>query len=161
MNILKVVSKMSKSNSNITLLTLIFCVGFSFAQNNIQLTLVERSDRPNTDKEHIYTVEVNNTSSSQQKIALSATNVNCDNVKAASIKNDMEVSLLDMSKGSLQTLILSPGQSKKIYIKLNRTANAKLNTWSCIEINAGGIDSKNSNSSLLIKQFIPDPKSFE
>ncbi len=147
-----------------TLTTLITCfclITFSaFSQNDLEVVVKENSNDANSKTERFHLLEVTNNTNSNQTVEVTSQNVKCSNVE-----NNRHSDLLTSFYGQnrltrMNTITLSPRESKEVYVKIYRPNNTKLNTWNCTEIVAKSISGNTSSNTLVIKSFIPDPKDF-
>jgi len=141
-----------------TLMLITFFSTTSYAQNRIEIQLVNRSDSSIVQTEHYHLFEIANKNSSTQKIDLKARTVSCN--RANIEESELSFSLLDENHKNIESITLAPNQKLRFVLKTKRSEKTTLNSWNCIEVYAEDINSKSLLSSETIKSLIPNPTSF-
>jgi hypothetical protein len=140
-----------------TILLVCFGVFLCQGQSQLNLSIKKGSDAPNSETEHMYLLELSNTSSNASNVTISASDNECSNVKKAD-QIDFEQALLDKNKqGTLQQIVVQPGKTVEFYLKLSRPNGARLNTWNCTKIVAVASDGKAMSNPVTIESLIPNP----
>lgn len=140
-----------------TILLMCFGVLMCQGQNKLKLSIKQGSDAPNSETEHMYLLELSNTSSVASSVNISTLNKECANIKKTD-QTDFEQVLLDKNKQSrIQQIVVQPGKTVEFYVKLSRPRGARLNTWNCTEILAVANDGKALSNSVSIESLIPNP----
>lgn len=140
-----------------TIVTVCLCTMASFAQQSLDLKIKKGSDQPNSEKEHLYLLEVSNSSRSTSKFTISTTNINC-----ADIKSDRQTllnhkALNVTSKKEITSYSLRPNSNFEFYVKLSRPMNTSTGKWNCTEIKAIDDNGKTISNPVVITSLIPDP----
>ncbi|WP_460218751.1 hypothetical protein [Psychroserpens sp. MEBiC05023] len=141
---------------------ILVCVAtlFTYGQQTLELKVKKSSDAPNTASEHLYLIEVINSSGKDQKFTIVSENKACENIqqsKQVLLKNQV---LNAQNNGTFNSGIVEGKSSKDFYIKVSRNSDTALGTWNCIEIRAISSNAKTISNTLTIKSQIPDPKNF-
>ncbi|MBT0608991.1 hypothetical protein [Aequorivita echinoideorum] len=139
---------------------MLFGLTVSSAQNGVEISIVKKSDKPKTESVHSYTLEIKNTSNRPATYTLRAQNVNCENSPVG--QSNLAVSLLDATKASPTNQVrLDAGQTKQVILQTSRSADTRLNTFSCVEIFAENEGNRSQQASVVMRQMVPDPNTFE
>lgn len=144
-----------------TIITIIL-VSLSFISSygqDLKLSIIKNSDEPNTSTEHYYLIGITNTSKKATSFSISTANINCADKKME--RTDFSHQILNKQKSrQAEQLKIQAGESIEMFIKLNRSQNAKLNSWNCTEIKAITNSDLPISNAIVIESFIPDPKDF-
>jgi hypothetical protein len=130
---------------------------FTQSQNSFELTIIEKSDVPTTEKIHYYLIQLDNHSNQIQNYTLDSKVTDCKN------KNHVQHSkrnfeFYDASKTRpLDKIIARSEQSTKFYVKTIVPQNTKRSTWNCTTIT---VQNKTSNQtqSINMVSYYQDPK---
>ena len=141
-----------------TIVTLCLCTMASFAQQPLNLRVKQGSDKPNSEKEHLYLLEMNNSSRSTVNFTISTTNVSCLDISTDKQTVLNHKSLNKTSKREISSYSLQPNSNFEFYIEITRPKNISLNKWNCTEIKAIDANGNNISNAVVIKSLIPDPK---
>ncbi|GFZ94743.1 hypothetical protein GCM10011531_28090 [Aquaticitalea lipolytica] len=131
----------------------------TFGQQSLSLKIINGSDKPNSETEHIYLLEVTNNSKSAVNFNISADDKSCSDTNLSQIEMKQEVLNSQKSK-NIELTSIQPGRSFEFYIKISRPANAKLSTWNCTEVKAVSDKGHIISNSIIIQSLIPDPNNF-
>ncbi len=129
-----------------------------FAQTNLEINLIKRSDSSIVQNQHFHLFEIVNTSSTTKSLDLKARNVSCSSAKKK--QTDLDFLILNESRQNLNQIVLAPNQKLRFVLKTKRSEKTTLNAWNCIEVYAEDSKTKQSLSSDIIKSYIPNPTSF-
>jgi len=146
---------------NLFCLVTILIVSTTFSQNKQQehtlhIAITKKSDQPLSSKVHIYVYTVKNTSSKDIQFEINTTPVGCkDN------SSKMNIEIQSATNQRVENIQVKAKASYSFKLKLQRNHLTKLDTWSCIQINA--IDNKGIpiSNTITVSQFIPDTKNFQ
>ncbi|WP_431137511.1 hypothetical protein [Psychroserpens mesophilus] len=141
-----------------TIVTLCLCTITSFAQQSLDLKIKEGSDKPNSEKEHLYLLEVNNASKSTATFTISTSNISCLNMSAEKQTTLIHKALSKTTKGELTSYSIKPNSSYEFYIKITRPNNTSIGKWNCTEVKAIDENGKTISNPVVITSLIPDPK---
>lgn len=141
-----------------TIVVLSLCTMTSFAQQSLGLKIKEGSDKPNTESEHTYLLEINNPSRSATSFNISTTNISCKDISTDKQTNLNNEALSKTSRAKLTSYSLQPNSTLEFYIKLTRPANSSIGKWNCTEVVAIDDNGKVISNSVVITSLIPDPK---
>lgn len=140
-----------------TIILVCFGVMVCQGQSQLKLSIKQGSDAPNSETEHMYLLELSNPSTKVSNVTISTTNKACVDVKKADQTDFNQVLLDKTSRGTLQQLVVQPGNSVEFYVKLTRPKDARLSTWNCTEIVATSVDGKPLSNPVTIESLIPNP----
>ena len=140
-----------------TIVTLCLCTITSFAQQSLDLKIKQGSDKPNSEKEHLYLLEINNSSRSTTNFTISTANVNCSNMSAEKQTDLIHRALNRTSRGELTSYSIQPNTNFEFYIKISRPDNISIGKWNCTEVKAIDENGKTISNSVIITSLIPDP----
>jgi hypothetical protein len=129
----------------------------SFAQQPLELKIKKGSDRPNSDKEHVYLLEMKNLSGSTADFTISTTNISCSDITSDKQTILSHKALNKLSKGEFKSYSLQPNSNFEFYIKISRTNNTSIGKWNCTEIKAIDDNGIIISNSVVITSLIPDP----
>ncbi len=140
-----------------TIILVCFGVLVCQGQNQLKLSIKKGSDAPNYETEHMYLLELSNSSSVASSVNISTKNKECSNVKKADQTEFQQVLLEKNQKSRIQQIVVQPGKTVEFYVKLSRPNNAKLNTWNCTEIVAVSNEGRYLSNAVSIESLIPNP----
>jgi len=130
-------------------------IGLS-GQEDLSLKIIEGSDKPNSDSEHLYLLEATNNTKAEISFNILVANKPCNDSKLAQTELSQEV--LNLHKSNrIDKMVVMPGDSLKFYVKLSRPADAKLNTWNCTEVKAVSRKGSLISNLITIESLIPNP----
>jgi len=140
-------------------LIIFLITSITFSQKNqyaktLHISVLEKSNVPLSNKVHKYTYTVTNNSSNNIKYLINVTPIDCKRKSSG-----MSVRILDTSLKKMT--VISPHESKLFEIELRRNHLTKLDTWSCLKINAVDRDNNPVSNIITVSQFIPDTKNFQ
>ncbi|MEM5566033.1 hypothetical protein WNY78_13000 [Psychroserpens sp. AS72] len=142
----------------ITLVFVLLTILSSYGQD-LKLSILKGTDKPNSEKEHLYLLGVTNTGNIKMSFSISAINKQCVDEKSSQI--DLSHQIMNKYKATqADQLNLKPGESIEVYVKISRPLNAKLNSWNCTEIKAISSNGNAVSNAIIIESLIPDPKDF-
>ncbi len=96
------------------------------------MSVIDYSRVPNSDKDSFYLVEVKNTSKTIKNFNITSESFKCDEQKEYA---DIDLSFYDNSKTTqINNLVVQPGKTKTFYVKTTVPRNTKLSTWNCSNI---------------------------
>ena len=140
-----------------TIVTFCLCTMASFAQQPLDLKIKQGSDKPNSETEHLYLLEISNSSRSTSNFTISTSNVNCSNIKAERQTILDHKALNKNSRGELKSYSINPNSNFEFYVKISRQQNTSIDKWNCTEIKAIDDNGKTISNAIVIKSLIPDP----
>lgn len=139
-----------------SIVLIFFSVFFSYGQGQLKLSIVKGTENPNTEKEHLYLLEVTNKGNQVSTFNVTASNASCNNERVKQVELNQEV--LDKHKTKkIQTINVQPGKSVEFYVKITRPNNTKQNSWNCTEIKAVSNDGNVLSNIITIESLIPNP----
>ena len=126
-------------------------------QNDFKLSVVKGTDKPNTESEHQYLINLENNSRSSTSFVFTTENVNCkeENIEYVNLIQEVYTSNLNERVSSVT---LSAGESYNFYVKIKRPLNTKLGSWNCTKITASSSNGTPVKKSVMITTWIQDPK---
>ena len=169
-----------KNKSTLTLYSFLFmCLSSLFVnaqQNAFNLEIVNYSDKPDANVEHLHLLSLKNNSNKVLNYNLSNKEIECkaeyyDVVrnKIGKIDNDNDVvNKKNMPSLTIETynkilskkinkISLSPNESIEFYVKITRQNNTEIGTWKCFKIFANLLNDQKISKSVIIRSYIPTP----
>lgn len=143
---------------NIILLCVIFLTGFNIvlSQEDFELTIVEKSDKPNTEKTHLYVLQLTNNTSKNTSIALSSEQINCKNEEQR-LQTGFTFEFYNLERTQLlQKVLVNGNSSVKFYLKKIAPDDATKSAWNCTTIKASNGQNK-ILSSITMNSLVQDP----
>ncbi|MEY8848928.1 hypothetical protein AB9K26_08935 [Psychroserpens sp. XS_ASV72] len=140
-----------------TIVILCLATVSSFSQQ-LQINIKEGSDKPNTESEHLYLLEIKNDSKATANFTIKTTNVNCNEIDSERQTVLNHKALSKTSKREQSSYSLQPEAALEFYVKTMRPINTKLNTWNCTQVQAVNSNGRPISNTITIKSLIPDPK---
>lgn len=133
----------------------------AFSQNkqqdhSLHITITEKSDQPLSSRAHSYVYTLKNISRENILFTINTTAVDC-NKKSSKMKVKIQTS----TNQSIENIQVKAQASYSFTIKLERNHLTKLDTWSCVEINAIDRTGIPISNTVKLSQFIPDTKKFQ
>tara|TARA_R110002072_G_scaffold303002_2_gene491194 strand:+ start:2340 stop:2867 length:528 start_codon:yes stop_codon:yes gene_type:complete len=140
--------------------------------NNFTLNVLQYSDKPNYEKEHVHVLILKNNSSLTSQYSISLFNDQCSDTNQYRLSNkkesniNAEISFDNLNKKSQvsDVVTVQPNKTLKIYLKIKQKISAKLDSWNCTTIRATRLSDNNSKKSksniyqsVIIKTFVPNP----
>jgi hypothetical protein len=136
----------------------LFAASTAIAQQSLILKIKEGSDQPNYKTEHLYLLEIKNTTRSNASFTIKTSNVTCEEFKR---NQQIELSHSTLNKDSRRQFSnynLRPNESFEFYVKLTRPLNAAKNSWNCTEVIALDDNGKPISNTITITSLVPDSK---
>ncbi|MEZ4797651.1 MAG: hypothetical protein R2785_10850 [Flavobacteriaceae bacterium] len=141
-----------------TIVLICFSVLFSFAQNPLKLTIIKGADKPNTESEHDYLLEISNTSKTDFTFVITANNTSCSDQKLMQQTELMQEIYNAQKSKKLNSMSIASGKTLEFYVRLTRPDNAKKNSWNCTQIKAVSGNGSAISNTITIESLIPNPK---
>jgi hypothetical protein len=142
----------------ITIVSLFMCTILSFAQQSLDLKIKQGANRPNSEKEHLYLLEISNSSRSTTNFTILTTNISCIDISKDKQTILNNKTLNKTSRREFDSSSIGPNSNFEFYIKLSRLKNTSIGKWNCTEIKAIDNNGNSISNSVVIKSLIPDPK---
>lgn len=141
-----------------TIVSLFMCTMLSFAQQSLDLKIKQGANRPNSEKEHLYLLEISNSSRSTTNFTILTTNISCIDISKDKQTILNNKTLNKTSRREFDSSSIGPNSNFEFYIKLSRLKNTSIGKWNCTEIKAIDNNGNSISNSVVIKSLIPDPK---
>lgn len=137
--------------------TLCMCIMLSFAQQSLDLKIKQGANKPNSEKEHLYLLEISNSSRLTTNFTISTTNIRCMDMSKDKQTVLNNKTLNKTSRREFNSSSIEPNSNFEFYIKLSRLKNTSIGKWNCTEIKAIDNNGNSISNSVVIKSLIPDP----
>jgi len=155
------------NNENIGAMKNLFCLvtflitSIAFSQskqqeNTLQISIVEKSDAPLSHQVHNYTYTVTNNSSKNIQYTITTKQITCKEKYS-----EMSVKALTSSFNKATNIHVNARSSKPFIIEMKRNNLTKLDTWSCVQINAIDNNGVPISNTVTLSQFTPDTRNFQ
>jgi hypothetical protein len=141
-----------------TIVSLFMCTMLSFAQQSLDLKIKQGANKPNSEKEHLYLLEISNSSRSTTNFTILTTNISCIDISKDKQTILNNKTLNKTSRREFDSSSIGPNSNFEFYIKLSRLKNTSIGKWNCTEIKAIDNNGNSISNSVVIKSLIPDPK---
>lgn len=126
------------------------------AQEDFQFTIVEKSDKPNTEKTHLYVLQITNNTSSTTSLDLKNKNLNCrDEFHKQHTDFTFEFYNLERTR-QISKISVSGNSSVKFYLKKIAPNTAPHSAWNCSAIEASNSQT-NILTSIKMNSLVQDP----
>ena len=140
----------------VTIVLICFSALYSYSQGPLKLSIIKGTEKPNTENEHFYLLEISNTSKATASFNISAPDKSCNNTKLQ--QTEMKQEIFDKQKSkTINTLNIPSGKTVEFYLKITRPTNAKQNSWNCTEIKAVTNNGELLSNIITIESLIPNP----
>ncbi|MCC6583239.1 MAG: hypothetical protein IT271_06020 [Chitinophagales bacterium] len=130
---------------------------------SVKLTLIKKSDEPNTSPEHIYLLSAKNITDKSVSLIITVSNANCGIAKSSRLSQVVywkDLESVETLSDKSPVITIKANSTAAFYVKLSRSFNSKLNTWNCTEVKAQDADNHQLSEGLMIESFLPDPADF-
>lgn len=146
-----------RTKVNLLLVCLLACT-IANAQDNFKLSLKALSLDPDYKVEQVHTLTLENTSESDLTIHFFVENTECEQLRTLEYSN-LEHVLLDGNSSSVlnNTIVIDPLDTLEFSIKIIKPSNVKLGSMNCTKIIARTSGNNNSEQSIIIRSYIPNP----
>ena len=146
---------------NLFFLITFLITSFAFSQNKqeentLQISIVEKSDAPLSHQVHSYTYAVTNNSNKNIQYTINTKQINCKEKSS-----EMSVRTLNSSFNKITNVHINARDSKSFIIEMKRNHLTKLDTWSCVQINAINNNGVPISNTITLSQFTPDTRNFQ
>ena len=140
----------------VTIVLICFSALYSYSQGPLKLSIIKGTEKPNTENEHFYLLEISNTSNATTTFNISASDKSCNNTKLQQI--EMKQEIIDKQKSkTINTLNIPSGKTIEFYLKITRPTNARQNSWNCTEVKAVTSNGILLSNIITIESLIPNP----
>ncbi len=170
-----------KNKSTLTFYSFLLLCCYSICvnaqQNVFDLEIVNYSDKPDANVEHLHLLSLTNHSNKTMSFDLSSNEITCkaeyDDVVSNKIgkADDNKETLINTSSVTVEiynktlskkinNINLNANESITFYVKTTRQNNTEIGTWKCFKIAANLLDDKSYEKigkSVIIRSFIPNP----
>lgn len=140
-----------------TIILMCFGVLVCQGQSQLKLSIKQGSDSPNYETEHLYLLELTNTTRTATSVSISTKNTECSNVPTTQQIAFDQTTLETNKQSKVQQIVVEAGKTVEFYIKLSRPQNARVNSWNCTEVVALAKDGNALSNSIIIESLIPNP----
>lgn len=138
-----------------TIILVVFSTLNTFSQDALKLSIIKGTEKPNSETEHFYLLEISNTTNAEITFNISATNKPCNNEQL--LQTDLKQEIFNKQKSKqLDVINIQTGKTVEFYVKISRTANAKQNSWNCTEIKAISSNGNVLSNIITIESLIPN-----
>ncbi|XMO86323.1 hypothetical protein AAFN75_16170 [Algibacter sp. AS12] len=126
------------------------------ALQDVQLTITEKSDKPNTEKIHFYILQVANNTSDSITFTLTSENIDC-NEEGFELQTDFNFEFYNLNQTEqISEVTVANNSAVKFYLKKITPENAQKSAWNCARIEASNAEG-NYTSSITMKSLVQDP----
>ncbi|WP_303317525.1 hypothetical protein Q4Q34_16535 [Flavivirga abyssicola] len=159
------------------LLVCCFSLCINAQQHAFDLNIVNYSDKPDANIEHLHLLSLTNNSNKVLNYSISSQEIICkteyDDVvsnKIGDVDNNEEVVVNEKNSSSLTVeiynkalskkidkMILNPNESIEFYVKITRHNNTEMGTLKCFKIATHLLDNEKAGKYVIIRTFIPNP----
>lgn len=138
---------------------ILMCFGMLVCQgqNQLKLSIKQGSDSPNYETEHLYLLELTNTTRMSTTVTISTKNTECANVPNANQIAFEQKTLQTNKQSKVEQIIVEAGKTVEFFIQLSRPQNARVNTWNCTEVVALSKEGTALSNSVIIESLVPNP----
>jgi len=146
---------------NLFYLITFLIASITFSQNKQQastlhISIVEKSDAPLSHQVHNYTYKITNSSNKKIQYTINTKQVTCKNKSS-----EMSVKSLNSSFNKTTNTLINAKDSKSFTIEMRRNHLTKLDTWTCVQINAIDNNGIPISNTITLAQFTPDTRNFQ
>ena len=132
---------------------------FTFSQNKQQastlhISISEKSNAPLSQQVHNYTYTVTNNSTKNINYTINTKQIICKEKYSK-----MSVKMLNSSSNKATNI--NSRDSKSFTIEMRRNHLTKLDTWSCVQINAIDNNGIPISNTITLSQFTPNTRNFQ
>ncbi|KAA5821491.1 hypothetical protein FPF71_16580 [Algibacter amylolyticus] len=126
------------------------------ALQDVQLTIIEKSDKPNTEKIHFYILQVANNTSDSITFTLTSENIDC-NEESFELQTDFNFEFYNLNQTEqISEVTVANNSAVKFYMKKITPESAQKSAWNCARIEASNAEG-NYTSSITMKSLVQDP----
>lgn len=134
-------------------------INIAFSQNKqevstLHISILEKSNAPLSHQVHSYTYVVTNNSNKNILYTIKTKSINCKEKSS-----NMSVKMLNSSFNKVVNI--NSNDSKSFTIEMQRNHLTKLDTWSCIQVNAIDNNGIPISNTITLSQFTPDTRNFK
>ncbi len=134
-------------------------ISITFSQNKqevstLHISILEKSNAPLSHKVHSYTYVVTNNSNKNILYTIKTKQINCKEKSS-----NMSVKMLSNSFNKIVNI--NSNDSKSFTIEMRRNHLTKLDTWSCVQVNAIDNNGIPISNTITLSQFTPDTRNFQ
>jgi len=147
--------RMAKS---ILIVLLVLIPSITLAQESLKLDIKKGADRPNSEPEQLYLLEVKNQTRSAANFTIETSNTKCENHKTDNQVRLKQIALDKSSKRKFSNYTLQPNTTYEFYVKISRSSNVAKNKWNCTEVKAVNDKGETISNTITITSFVPDDK---
>lgn len=128
--------------------------------NILQLSLVKKSDEPNSSDQRFHLLKIKNNSNESLTVTFQAEQINCEGVSLR--QASLNYSFVDQEGRMISNnqVTLDGNSTKQFYIKTTRQENSPLESYNCVEITAQRTNTSERSNVVSIRTFIPNPQNF-
>ncbi|SFD40814.1 hypothetical protein [Algibacter pectinivorans] len=126
------------------------------AVQDVQLTIIEKSDKPNTEKIHFYILQVANNTTQSITFTLTSENIDC-NEEGFELQTDFNFEFYNLNQTEqISEVTVANNSAVKFYLKKITPKKAQKSAWNCARIEASNAEG-NYTSSITMKSLVQDP----
>ena len=122
--------------------------------STLHISILEKSNAPLSHQVHSYTYVVTNNSNKNILYTIKTKSISCKEKSS-----NMSVKMLNSSFNKVVNI--NSNDSKSFTIEMQRNHLTKLDTWSCIQVNAIDNNGIPISNTITLSQFTPDTRNFK